>query len=1094
MNFKVILVLVLLVLVSFSIEQYAKEETRHNTTCKCVRGKNVFKRVCCHTKEKVAGNIYRRVVFQKCVTESVYADRRDYSCHWAKNGANVSQLRCCLTTSSCCPEFNGGKCKVISKKCSWKGKALKPKFVRGCEMKLRGKDVLQKWCCNSREVCDSEGFNCNMKRFHCHWEGPKIQKTYVEKCFWKKVGEQKSQRVCCQIRRTCRDSQCSEKQLKCLNTSEVLVKQRRRHCYFRRFQDGERKRCCRWLSACLHNKKSGSKSCLQMNQRCFWTGSVVRYTEQLRCKWVGIREGKKQKECCLYVKKCQGKVCGNKKVHCKLIGHIVSDTTKGSRCRWKLLSKTKQPASGETVVRQEECCDLKKICVFKAVPMIEGGVGAGQNMQKCPTRRVNCRKGRIISTVPERSCHWAHRGKAVQRKCCTWVKKCLHTTSSTATVEKVKSCSKYLQQCSWVGPTFQSTTKGLCYWKKSAVSHSKQRVCCKYRLRCVDGKCVKGTPQCKRVGSVHRQKKVSRCFSVQVGPHSKRRRCCTRNISCVGANCVPTKKQCQWVGQTIKSTVKTECKWVNPTKTTTRKMCMQVMHTCMEGKCSVVNGSWKAASPLYSLQTTISCKILKIRVDTDRKKCYQTTKRCIQEEGSNSSCVVLPKLSKSWWSGPAVKIGRKVITMWRQVSPYMRQQLQCTKVTTCTNTACSSVKEDCTVVRTLKILRQESCSWNIHRGGHQKRCCERAKQCQMSAQKETGCKTLAEHCRWVGPLIKVKKNQTCNWIQQQGGTASSKRLYCCKNKTYSIHSSSSSKHGPSKITSSKPRCQYVTPKHSRKYTTRCKYVMAKQGCNKLVKRARCCYYVTFCSGRYCHRVRGACRFIKGAKIVKLPHQAKPIKHCQLFADPHTIGFSGQFYNAQSVGDWLIYKGKRLSSSYRGVSQGVWTANVQWIVRVRGGSVIRSYGSGEGFTLNGEVFTTNGTQKVNKLVSVSRSGYTVTVSAPGETISFVYSPGWWYNTYVTSSHTKVSGVCSHQFIFSEDFDHPIKGRFLVKGLPPCPKKEEYKTFCRQQKLGIAHRKQCVFDLCSGITKDDEGRIIKRGFKEMQTKVLETEDFY
>jgi len=41
----------------------------------------------------------------------------------------------------------------------------------------------------------------------------------------------------------------------------------------------------------------------------------------------------------------------------------------------------------------------------------------------------------------------------------------------------------------------------------------------------------------------------------------------------------------------------------------------------------------------------------------------------------------------------------------------------------------------------------------------------------------------------------------------------------------------------------------------------------------------------------------------------------------------------KFFNAQVVGDWVLYKGKNLSAHYRGKSFGVWVGPIKFGVRL-----------------------------------------------------------------------------------------------------------------------------------------------------------------
>jgi len=75
------------------------------------------------------------------------------------------------------------------------------------------------------------------------------------------------------------------------------------------------------------------------------------------------------------------------------------------------------------------------------------------------------------------------------------------------------------------------------------------------------------------------------------------------------------------------------------------------------------------------------------------------------------------------------------------------------------------------------------------------------------------------------------------------------------------------------------------------------------------------------------------------KIIRInkpkPPSRGPTRNCQMFADPHVVGFAGLGFNAQTPGDWTLYKGKDLEISYRAVSHGSWAGISQFGIIIFG---------------------------------------------------------------------------------------------------------------------------------------------------------------
>jgi hypothetical protein len=219
------------------------------------------------------------------------------------------------------------------------------------------------------------------------------------------------------------------------------------------------------------------------------------------------------------------------------------------------------------------------------------------------------------------------------------------------------------------------------------------------------------------------------------------------------------------------------------------------------------------------------------------------------------------------------------------------------------------------------------------------------------------------------------------------------------------------------------------------------------------------------------------------------HHAVPIKRvtCDLYADPHVKDFNGKYFNAQTVGDWVLHNGPTLKVAYRGKSMGSWVGVVDWHVDVKG-DIVRNLGFGK-VSVNGEVQNLVSGKVVplpkGGALIQNRSTFTIR-SNEGEDCDFI-SYGWYWNAYVRSNAPHVTGLCSHQFIESHAFANPRDAKVLPKPKVDCEHRARHSATCRKQGLKGRPRLNCVFDLCVNFARKDEKKITRQNKKEDKKKI-------
>jgi len=199
--------------------------------------------------------------------------------------------------------------------------------------------------------------------------------------------------------------------------------------------------------------------------------------------------------------------------------------------------------------------------------------------------------------------------------------------------------------------------------------------------------------------------------------------------------------------------------------------------------------------------------------------------------------------------------------------------------------------------------------------------------------------------------------------------------------------------------------------------------------------------------------------------------------CQMYADPHVYGFNKHTFNAQTEGDWVIYRGLNMNIHYRGKRFGVWVGPVQYGVRIFG-QRISSRGFNNIVNIDGENRNLHeGVNKLHKGGFIKVAGTKTTIgTGDGEEVDFV-SGGYYFNVYVRSDVPDVSGLCSQQFIKSHFFSSPKFGTVDKIEIRHCPNKEHHERHCRSLGLDGARLRNCVADRCQGFSKRDERAVIK-----------------
>jgi len=212
--------------------------------------------------------------------------------------------------------------------------------------------------------------------------------------------------------------------------------------------------------------------------------------------------------------------------------------------------------------------------------------------------------------------------------------------------------------------------------------------------------------------------------------------------------------------------------------------------------------------------------------------------------------------------------------------------------------------------------------------------------------------------------------------------------------------------------------------------------------------------------------------------------------CEIYADPHVHGFNQKYFNAQTVGDWVIYRGENLSAHYRGKSFGSWVGIVKYGVKLFDAKIYSVAFNLNKLIINGEERNIpNGITKLSNGGIIQKNGNKLTFSSGrGEDVDFV-SYGWFYNTYVRSDVPKISGLCSQEFVHSHFFNHYEKAHRIEIKKEHCPKKMENKQRCLAAGINKPEKVRfCVRDLCNGLPMKIEDKILIKNINEKEKKIV------
>jgi hypothetical protein len=233
------------------------------------------------------------------------------------------------------------------------------------------------------------------------------------------------------------------------------------------------------------------------------------------------------------------------------------------------------------------------------------------------------------------------------------------------------------------------------------------------------------------------------------------------------------------------------------------------------------------------------------------------------------------------------------------------------------------------------------------------------------------------------------------------------------------------------------------------------------------------------------------------KVVKRPSKPRPkpfrdppkyiTRECYFTADPHAKALTGKHFEAQTVGDWVAYKGPRLTMSYRGKSMGRWVGIVEWYAKLNG-HTIRT--KGNQLLIDGRSFPLqNGGKKSWGKTSVTWQNNKVSLKTLGEESDIFYYGSFW-NLFVRSTRClkKIKGLCNQQWVASKAFDHPQAAKRPHLPRKPCPNRKDHEKFCRAHTKNPYHFKECVSDRCRGTSKRIEGKILKQERQEKNKRPI------
>jgi len=216
-----------------------------------------------------------------------------------------------------------------------------------------------------------------------------------------------------------------------------------------------------------------------------------------------------------------------------------------------------------------------------------------------------------------------------------------------------------------------------------------------------------------------------------------------------------------------------------------------------------------------------------------------------------------------------------------------------------------------------------------------------------------------------------------------------------------------------------------------------------------------------------------------------PPPRGPTKNCQMFADPHVVGFAGYGFNAQTPGDWTLYKGLHMETAYRGESHGAWVGISKFGVIVYRHKITSIGFDLKNIEIDGEIKKLkNGRTNLSNGAYLLVSGNKITISTgDGEEVDYISYSNYFYNAYVRSNinAAQQSGICSHQFHPSNYFNHPEAPKEDPR-VHHCERKKHFMEICKTKNLrSKVALDNCVFDFCQGMRGKTIDKIHDQGKK-------------
>jgi hypothetical protein len=157
--------------------------------------------------------------------------------------------------------------------------------------------------------------------------------------------------------------------------------------------------------------------------------------------------------------------------------------------------------------------------------------------------------------------------------------------------------------------------------------------------------------------------------------------------------------------------------------------------------------------------------------------------------------------------------------------------------------------------------------------------------------------------------------------------------------------------------------------------------------------------------------------------------------------------------------------------------GSWVAAIKFGLRLYGDRI-----TSQDLTFNFLIINGQSKKITNGRTNISRKGYVIKAgnkltfsTGDGEEVDFI-TFGSFMNVYVRSNIQTVHGICSQQFIRSKFFNNVHIGKIVKINHSKCPKRKIYKKICKNRKLKRGALRQCIDDLCAGLDKKIEEKII------------------